>query len=115
VSYVSFVVNGLSRSPVDRGVSIVEFPQRVPQVPAVLFEFDPVSYISRNSAPFLIVHGVKDKQIPIEQSERLHDALQAKHVESQMLVLEDAAHDIPNKYLPAVSAAMLSFFRKHLG
>jgi acetyl esterase/lipase len=81
----------------------------------LLSQFDPVSHINKHSAPFLIVHGEKDNVIPIDQNERLHDALQAKRIESQFLVLEDAAHELPNKYLPAVSAAMLRFFQRHLG
>jgi acetyl esterase/lipase len=78
-------------------------------------QFDPITYINKQSAAFLIVHGQNDKLIPIEQSERLHKALQAKRRDSQFLVLEDAGHEVPDVYLPAVSTAMLSFFRKHLG
>ena len=78
-------------------------------------QFDPISHIHKQTAAFLLVHGQNDKLIPIDQSERLHRALQAKRKDSQFLVMEDAEHEVPDEYLPAVSTAMLRFFRKHLG
>ena len=82
---------------------------------ALMEQFDPVSHIHKKSAAFLLVHGQQDTLIPIDQSERLHNALQAKRKQSQLLVMENAEHEVPELYVPAVSAAMLSFFRKHLG
>jgi acetyl esterase/lipase len=103
-----------------------EYPKKADEMALTMFgdkhppqelikQFDPISHINKQSAAFLIVHGQKDKLIPIDQSERLHTALQAKRKESQFLVMEDAEHDVPDIYLPAVSAAMLHFFRKQLG
>lgn len=77
--------------------------------------YDPISYITKNSAPFLFVHGAKDMLIPSEQNERLHRALQGKRIDSQMLLMEEAGHEIPDSYIPIISNAMLRFFRKHLG
>jgi acetyl esterase/lipase len=95
-------------------MALTMFGERNPSQ-ELLVQFDPVTHIHKQSAAFLIVHGQQDKLIPIDQSERLHKALQAKRGQSQLLVLENAEHEIPELYFPAVSAAMLSFFRKHLG
>lgn len=77
--------------------------------------YDPINYINKESAPFLFVHGAKDNRLPVEQSERLHKALQAKRVDTQLLLMDEAGHEVPNKYLNLVEKSMLRFFRKHLG
>lgn len=40
----------------------------------------PISYVSRDDPPFLIIHGTDDPLVPLNQSERLADALKAAGV-----------------------------------
>jgi acetyl esterase/lipase len=53
---------------------------------------NPIAYISRETPPFLILHGDKDNLVPIHQSQILHDALRKAGVESTFLPVEGAGH-----------------------
>lgn len=48
--------------------------------------------VSKDDPPFLIVHGDKDPQVPLEQSERLHAKLKETGVHSELVVLRGAGH-----------------------
>ncbi len=48
--------------------------------------------VSRDDSPFLILHGGKDPQVPLEQSERLHAKLREAGVASELVVLPGAGH-----------------------
>jgi acetyl esterase/lipase len=52
----------------------------------------PLTYISRDDPPFLIMHGDKDNLVPIHQSEILHAALRRVGLESTFLPVEGAGH-----------------------
>jgi acetyl esterase/lipase len=52
----------------------------------------PVSFVSKESAPFLILHGDQDSLVPLQQSTVLHEALQKAGVPSQLVVLPGAKH-----------------------
>ena len=72
----------------------------------------PLTYVRRNSPPFLLLHGDEDWLVPQEQSELLHDALQKSGVESELLIVNGQGHafDLNETQLRQVAA----FFRKHL-
>lgn len=53
---------------------------------------NPITYISRDDPPFLIMHGTLDCLVPWQQSQMLHDALKAGGVPSQLYILEGAEH-----------------------
>lgn len=46
----------------------------------------PISYIESMSPPFLIQHGAADAEVPPEQSQKLHDALDARHVPADIII-----------------------------
>ncbi|MDO8539505.1 MAG: alpha/beta fold hydrolase [Opitutaceae bacterium] len=52
----------------------------------------PLYLVSRDDPPFLIVHGDKDPQVPLEQSQQLHAKLQEIGVPSELHVLKGAGH-----------------------
>lgn len=54
--------------------------------------FSPVSYVTRDDPPFLILHGEKDTLVPITQSQGLYDTLQAAGVESTFVQVKNAGH-----------------------
>ena len=45
-----------------------------------------------SAPPFLLLHGLKDSQVPYQQSERLYESLQAAGIRSDLYQLEDADH-----------------------
>jgi dipeptidyl aminopeptidase/acylaminoacyl peptidase len=78
---------------------------------------NPITYIKKSSkeniAPYMIFHGDKDLTVPLCQSERLVEALKAKGVKSELLVVKGGAHGpgvmIHNNYL-----RMIQFFKNEL-
>lgn len=48
--------------------------------------------VSADDPPFLILHGDRDEQVPLDQSGRLHAALRAAGVASTLVVVPGAAH-----------------------
>jgi len=52
----------------------------------------PLSYISKDDPPFLIMHGNKDNLVPYQQSETLRDALQKAGVPVTLRIIAGAGH-----------------------
>ncbi|MBD3672946.1 MAG: alpha/beta hydrolase [Planctomycetaceae bacterium] len=70
--------------------------------------------VSKDDAPFLIMHGDRDPAVPLIQSEKLHDALQKKGVESTLVVLKGAGHGGKQFRNADSKQTILKFFEKHL-
>ena len=71
----------------------------------------PLTYVSPDSAPHLIMHGSEDAQVPLEQSELLHSALQAAGAVSTLRIFEGLGHeDLGEEAIADVHA----FFDRHL-
>ena len=71
----------------------------------------PVTYVAKDAAPFLIVHGTQDNTVPIQQAETLHAALQKVGVPSTLVKIEGGGHGIGG---PEVQQRVQAFFEKHL-
>jgi pimeloyl-ACP methyl ester carboxylesterase len=56
--------------------------------------------------PILIIHGEKDRLVPLDNSRRLQDALQSQ---SKLVVIADAGH-VPHEEMPAACAQHISAF-----
>jgi dipeptidyl aminopeptidase/acylaminoacyl peptidase len=52
----------------------------------------PIAYVSKDTPPFLILHGTDDPLVPISQSELLFAALQKAGVPSDFCRLKGAGH-----------------------
>lgn len=52
----------------------------------------PVTYVSKDAAPFLIMHGDEDKTVPISQSETFADALKKAGAEVTFVVVKGGKH-----------------------
>jgi len=73
-----------------------------------------VKWASAGDAPFLIVHGDSDLSVPLEQSERLHRALKAAKVETELVVVPGGGHGGPQFSTPEATARVEAFFARHL-
>jgi acetyl esterase/lipase len=62
---------------------------------ALAMEANPITHISANDPPFLIIHGYGDNTVPIAQSRSLYEALRAKGVEAEFLPVEGKGHGFP--------------------
>ncbi len=52
----------------------------------------PVTYLSQDDAPFLIIHGDKDTIVPYSQATEFDTALKAAHIPSTLLTGTNGAH-----------------------
>jgi acetyl esterase/lipase len=82
------------------------------EVPERYRDASPLSWIDGRTAPFLVVHGVRDDVVPVAQSRRLVSALRAAGVEVRYVELPNAGHDA--LVWSRVSPAVLAFLRRHL-
>ena len=73
----------------------------------------PVSYVDRNDAPFLILHGAADPTVPVNQSETLHAALLRAGVSSSLHILPGARHGGPEFTSPESLAGSDKFLAQH--
>ena len=77
----------------------------------------PLTYVSADDAPFLIVHGDQDKTVSLKQSELLADALKKAGVEVTFVTVKNGGHGFGPESEPnpqEIRAMVLAFFDKHL-
>jgi acetyl esterase/lipase len=53
---------------------------------------NPITYVSKDDPPFLIMHGDQDKTVPLSQSELLRDALEKAGVDTTFRPVTGAGH-----------------------
>ena len=75
----------------------------------------PLTYVSKDSAPFLIMHGDKDNVVPLAQSESLAAALEKAGVEVTLRVVVGSGHGGPAFHSPESYKLIEDFFARHLG
>ena len=74
----------------------------------------PMSHISSDTkSTFCIIHGERDEIIPIQQSEKLHEALRATGVKSQFIRIPEGDHMLEAAW-DDLWQIMLNFFRSKL-
>jgi len=54
----------------------------------------PITYVSKNDAPILIVHGTDDPLVPVNQAEIFHSALLKAGVKSEFLEMKGMGHGL---------------------
>ena len=70
--------------------------------------------VSKDDPPFLIMHGDKDRGVPLEQSQKLHEKLTQAGVSSTLQVIKGAGHGGKAFQTPPMRQLILEFFNKHL-
>ncbi|HEQ72580.1 MAG TPA: alpha/beta hydrolase [Spirochaetia bacterium] len=78
---------------------------------------NPLTHISPNDPPFLIMHGKKDRWVPYSQSELLYENLKKKGVHAELKLLEDADHghiSVLDFYSYENMERVISFFDRYL-
>lgn len=101
------------------GLMAIQIPNLVTQLlgepaarnPEAAKAASPIAYISADDPPILIVHGTADPVVPFAQSQTFHDALRKAAVESMLIPVVNAEHNIAH---PKVFERTLQFFDRHL-
>ena len=71
----------------------------------------PITYVSKDDPPILIMHGDADTIVPLDQSERFYEALKKAGVDATLHIVKGAGHGFSGKEIEDVTTA---FFDKHL-
>jgi acetyl esterase/lipase len=74
----------------------------------------PVTYITPDDPPFLIMHGDQDRLVPVRQSRRLYDLLKEQDVKAELVIYEGAGHGGAVFISEASRAKIDAFFARHL-
>lgn len=72
---------------------------------------NPITFVSRDDPPCLIMHGDQDPLVPMNQSELLNEALKKAGVETNFHVVPGAGHGFGG---PDLIRMVRQFFAKHL-
>lgn len=86
----------------------------------ILKTASPVTYVSADDPPFLILHGDSDNLVPPEQSQELYDMLIAAGVPSTLVMVKNAGHGfVPQgaEISPSrqqINQMIVDFFRQQL-
>jgi acetyl esterase/lipase len=75
-------------------------------------EASPITFVSKDDPPFLLVHGTLDEEVPFVQSLVLNAALKRVGVESTLVSVEGGGHG--GFGTPEVARRVRQFFDKHL-
>ena len=74
----------------------------------------PTNYVTKDDAPFLIMHGDKDPLVPAAQSTELHELLEKAGVPSKLVILPGAGHGGPQFHSRETMKQVSEFFAKTL-
>jgi acetyl esterase/lipase len=81
----------------------------------------PVTYVSANSPPILLVHGDRDEIVPFDQSARMLAAYKKAGASAELIKVEGVGHDFQptsGNHIPVnmeeIHAKTVEFFRKYL-
>ncbi len=72
----------------------------------------PITYVTKNDPPFMLIHGTSDPVVPFNQSELLAAALKNVGIEALLIPVTNGGHG--NFVAPDVPERMKQFFDKHL-
>jgi acetyl esterase/lipase len=75
---------------------------------------NPITYVSKDDPPFLIVHGDQDPTVPINQSQLLFEALKKTGVSAHFHTIHGAGHGGPGFAGQDISEMVAAFFDERL-
>jgi acetyl esterase/lipase len=83
----------------------------ITQHPDKVARANPITYVTKDDPPFLILHGDKDDLVPLDQSQRLQQALKQAGVPATLHVVKGAGHGFGG---PEIDKMIDAFFDEHL-
>lgn len=90
------------------------FRENKSAVPEVLHSASPLTYLTKDDPPLLIMHGDQDKVVPLSQNQNLHERYQQAGLDSTLHIISGAGHG-GRVYSDAVRQRMMkAFFDQHI-
>ncbi len=80
----------------------------------IVAQTSPITYVSKDSPPFLIIHGLLDAVVPFQQSEELFSALKNAGVETTLLLLNGVGHGLNFQSADNIIDAFLDKYLKKI-
>ncbi len=108
------VGNGRTEEDVAKSNGAILLGAPIYKVPDTAKLASALHQVSKGDAPFLIIHGDADPQVPLAQSTRLHDKLKETGVPSELAIIKGGGHGGPLFNTPEVQAQILKFFEREL-
>jgi acetyl esterase/lipase len=85
------------------------------QAPELYRDASPIAFIDRKTVPFLIFHGTVDPLVPLDQSQRMYDALKTAGIEAKFVKVEGEGHGFVKKEnQEQFSREAMQFLNDHL-
>jgi len=86
------------------------------EIMALARKCSPITYVSKDMAPFLIIHGTRDTTVPYQQGRSFVEAAKKTGAKSVNLMnFEGAGHGVFTQNVKKTRPAMARFFSTHLG
>ncbi|MFA4835373.1 MAG: alpha/beta hydrolase [Dehalococcoidia bacterium] len=89
------------------------------QIPDIYALGSPITHVTADDPPLLLIHGDRDQTVPFVQSEMMHTACQRLGLDSTLVKVTGAGHGFgrPARISPSpaeIQQAVIDFFKKHL-
>lgn len=75
----------------------------------------PVTYVTKDAPPFMIIHGTEDHTVPFAQGELLHDRLEEAGCDVSLIAIEGADHADMQFFQKETWRRIIAFFHEKLG
>lgn len=75
----------------------------------------PVTYVTKDAPPFMIIHGTHDTTVPFMQGELLHDKLEESGCDVKLIAIEGADHADLQFFQDEIWTRISGFFHDKLG
>lgn len=85
-----------------------------------VFEASPITHVTPDDPPFLLIHGDLDDLVPVEQSQLMYDRLVQMNVPAQLVIVNNAGHSFLELHGPTSPSLMelnqiiIEFLAKYL-
>lgn len=86
----------------------------LPKDPELWRSASPVFHVSKDNAPFLIVHGTEDHNVPMAQAQELYDKLRAAGVDAKFVKVDDQHTFQTPEARRQLAVESLEFFNRYL-
>jgi len=73
----------------------------------------PITWVTKDAAPLLIMQGTKDPLVPVDQSQRFYDKLKAAGADVTLDIIEGAGHGGPEFVTEEKLKLIFTFLTKH--
>ena len=114
LNYSSKILSAVDLYGVADISSLTDFPQMLQSLDGVKVEdTNPINYITKNSAPMLLMHGTADNIVPPEHTEKLFQALKNAGIESERYLIPNANHSDEYWVQDEVFEVIVNFLNQH--